>query len=51
VSLMGRCILWAGASYGMVRLMGRASYELVSLMGRCILRAGVSYGLVLLMGR
>jgi len=23
VRLMGRCVLWAGASYGPVRLMGR----------------------------
>jgi len=33
VRLMGRCILWAGASYGPVRLMGR-----------CVLWAGASYG-------
>jgi hypothetical protein len=32
VRLMGRCVLWAGASYGPVRLMGR-----------CVLWAGASY--------
>ena len=37
---MDWCVLWAGMSYGLVRLMGR-----------CVLGAGVSYGLVRLMGR
>jgi hypothetical protein len=54
---MDRCVLWAGASYGPVRLMGRcvlwacASYGLVRLMGRCVLWVGASYGPVSLMGR
>jgi len=33
VRLMGRCVLWAGASYRPVRLIGR-----------CVLWAGASYG-------
>jgi hypothetical protein len=37
---MGRCVLWAGASYGPV-----------CLMGRCVLWADVSYGPLRLMGR
>ena len=46
---MSRCVLWAGASYGPVRLIGRcvlsagASYGPVLLMGRCVLWVGVSY--------
>ena len=51
---MGRCVLWAVASYGPARLMGRrvlwagvlwagASYGPVRLMARCVLWAG-KYG-------
>jgi hypothetical protein len=39
VRLIGRCVLWAGASYRPVRLMGR-----------CVLWAGASYGPVRLIG-
>jgi len=54
---VGRCVLWAGVSYGPVCLMGRcvlwasASYGPMRLMGQCVLWAGASYGPVCLMGQ
>jgi hypothetical protein len=51
VRLMSRCVLQAGAFYGPVRLIGRASYGPVRLIGRYVLCAGASYVSVRLTGR
>ena len=48
---MGRCVLWAGASYAWCVLWAGASYALVRLMDRCVLCAGASYEPVHLTGR